>query len=143
MESMAETPKCNTYVHVNTAGNQTSEEDNKPTNSTKDISNPKESAHDSEILSDDDDFIPQKGTLKRSIDFSSSEDEMYTQNETAEVVITEMLPENYHYKFIEIFEHDHTGLYHCKFRLKLQSEEDARKWVADYNDKTKETMVYE
>ena len=25
----------------------------------------------------------------------------------------------------------------------MQSEEDARKWVADYNDKTKETMVYE
>ena len=46
-------------------------------------------------------------------------------------------------KFTEIFKHDHTGSYHCSLRLKMQSEEDARKWVADYNDKTKETMVYE
>ena len=54
-----------------------------------------------------------------------------------------MLPDNYHYKFIKTFEHDHAGSYHCTFRLKLESKEDARKWVADYNDKTKETMVYE
>lgn len=61
-------------------------------------------------------------------------DSMPTQKcHTGEVVITEMLPDNYDYKFIEIFKHDHTGSYHCRFRLTLNSE-DASKWVADYND---------
>ena len=53
-----------------------------------------------------------------------------------------MFPNNYEYKFIEIFKHDYSVYwlkYHCSFRLKIQYEEDARKWVADYNDKTKET----
>ena len=54
-----------------------------------------------------------------------------------------MLPDIYDYNFTEIFKQDHTGSYHCSFRVKLQSEEDARKWVVNYDDKTKETMVYE
>ena len=101
-----------------------------------DTINPKKNTHASkteEILSDDD-FIPQQRAVKQFIDFSNSEDEYYTQNKTATVVITEMLPDNYDYNFVEIFKHNHTGSYHCSFKLKLQSEENARKWVADYNN---------
>ena len=31
----------------------------------------------------------------------------------------------------------------CEFKIKLKSEQEARKWVSEYNEKTKETMVYE
>ena len=151
LQSFQATPKNNTYVHVNVTGNQTSAgdmhneevpaiENSKPTNSNNNMTSANKNTYNSktEILSDDD-FIPQKRETKQLVDHSSSEDETYTQKKT---VITDMLPDNYDYKFIDIFEHDHTGSYHCSFRLKLQSEKDARKWVADYNQKSKETMVY-
>ena len=31
----------------------------------------------------------------------------------------------------------------CEFQIKLENEESARKCIAQYNDKTKETMVHE
>ena len=59
------------------------------------------------------------------------------------VIINEKLPDNYQNKFIEISEHYHMESFNCSFGLKLQSEEEESKWVADYNKKNKETMVYE
>ena len=122
---MPATPKCNTYAHVNATS------DGRINNKKK------KNTHASKIEKSDDDFIPQHRVTKQCVDFSSSEGEYCTQNKTAKVVITEMLPDNSGYKFMEVFEHDHTGSYHCTFRMKLQSEEDARKWVADYTEKTK------
>ena len=138
-----------TELEVNTTGNETSKgercseeasviENSKPTSSTTNNAD----ALKTEQISSDDDFIPQKRVTKQ-YSSSSSEDICFNHNKTAKVVITEMLPDNYDYKFLEIFEHDHTGSYHCNFGLKLQSEEGARKWVTNYNEKTKETMVYE
>ena len=31
----------------------------------------------------------------------------------------------------------------CDFKIKLDTEESARKWIEEYNTRTKETMVYE
>ena len=105
VDSMQGTPKS--YAHVNTTGNHTNAgdkcsekvsiiEDSKPTITTgNNIKNT-----DLELLSDDD-FVPLKRETKQSQSAtpSSSEDEMFTQNKTAEVVITTMLPESYTYKF--------------------------------------------
>ena len=93
-----------------------------------------------EVLSDDD-FIPQKRTIKQSIHHSSSEDEICTQNETAEVLITELLPKNYHYKFIEIFEQ--TTQAHITVSLHFSCNQ--RKMQGNGLPITiiKETMVYE
>ncbi len=35
------------------------------------------------------------------------------------------------------------GSFNCTFKIKLATEEEARKWVADYNNKTQETMIFE
>ena len=35
-----------------------------------------------------------------------------------------------------------TCSFSCEFKIKLCSEAEARKWVSDYNEVTKETMVY-
>ena len=126
VDSMPATLKC-TPVQVNTG-------DILCRNNLPVIENskPKTNAITGETWNDDD-FIPPKKATKQ--DFSVSEDKIFTQSKTAKVVITEMFPDTYEYKFIDIFEHN-TGSYHCNFRLKLQPEKDARKWVADYNDKT-------
>ena len=95
----------------------------KPINNT--TINPKKIAIASkteELLSDDD-FIPQKKAIKQFVDLSSSEDEIYTQNKTSQLVNAKMLPDSYDYKFIEIFEYDHAGSYHCTFRLKVAIRE--------------------
>ena len=91
-----------------------------------------------EEISSDDDFIPTKKATKQFIDLSSSEDEIYTQSKTAKVVITEVFPDNYDYNF---FYSNTTTQAHITVVLDLSynQREDARKWVADYNDKTKET----
>ena len=87
-------------------------------------------------ISSDDDFIPQERVTKQ---YSSSIDIRFTHNKTAKVVITEMLPDNYDHEFLEIFKHDHTGSYHCNFRIRGRCEEMGH-WL---QWKTKETMVFE
>ena len=101
--------KC-TLVHVNTT-NQTSTgdmcrdnlsiiENSRPIKYTNNMIDPTNAiVSKTEEISSDDDFIPPKKATKQFIDLSSSEDEIYTQSKTAKVVITEMLPGNYDYKY--------------------------------------------
>ena len=58
--------------------------------------------------------------------------------------IRQLLPEGYDYRFLQI-QHKNADSFSftCEFKIKLKSEQEARKWVNEYNEKTKETMVYE
>ena len=58
--------------------------------------------------------------------------------------IRQLLPEGYDYRFLQIqYKNADSCSFTCEFKIKLKSEQDARKWVNEYNEKTKETMVYE
>ena len=46
-------------------------------------------------------FHKRSRAIKQFVDLSSSEDEIYTQNKTSQVVIAKMFPDNYDYKFIK------------------------------------------
>ena len=37
----------------------------------------------------------------------------------------------------------HTHNYKCSFKIKLETEDGARKWVQDYNNVKQETMVFQ
>ena len=37
---------------------------------------------------------------------------------------------------------DNLDYFNCQFRINLDNEDSTRKWIADYNEKTKETMVF-
>ena len=54
-----------------------------------------------------------------------------------------MLTEGYTYKMVSVTHFKDLDSFNCEFRINLETEESVRKWVAEYNEKTKETMVYE
>ena len=56
-----------------------------------------------------------------------------------------MLPEGYTHNnnMVTVTHFQDLDSFNCELKLKLGTEESVRKWVADYNEKTKETMVYE
>ena len=54
-----------------------------------------------------------------------------------------MLPGGYTYKMVTVTHFKDLDSFTCELQIKLETEESVRKWVADYNEKTKETMVYE
>ena len=74
---------------------------------------------------------------------SESGDELIKFDDAGRSQILNMLPSNYTYKNMCITHFSDLNYFHCEFRIKLQSEECARKWVSDYKEKTKETMVYD
>ena len=55
----------------------------------------------------------------------------------------ELLSEGYDYMFVNIcMINTITCSFSCEFKIKLCYEAEVRKWVSDYNEVTKETMVY-
>ena len=72
---------------------------------------------------------------------SNSEDDLMDIDKQED--IRAMLPDGYTYKMIEVTDHKDINSFQCTFKLKIDTEEDTRKWLTDYNEKTKETMVYE
>ena len=56
----------------------------------------------------------------------------------------QLLPEGYDYKFLQIqYKNADSISFTYEFKIKLKSEQEARKWVNEYNEKSNETMVYE
>ena len=74
---------------------------------------------------------------------SESGDELIKFDDAGRSQILNMLPSSYTYKNMCITHFSDLNYFHCEFRIKLQSEECARKWVSDYKEKIKETMVYD
>ena len=54
-----------------------------------------------------------------------------------------MLPEGYTYKMVSVTHFKDFDSFNCELKIQLETEESARKWVAEYNEKTKETVVYD
>ena len=74
---------------------------------------------------------------------SDSEDELIKSDKIARPLILAMLPEGYMYKMLSVTHFKGIESFSCDFKVKIENEESARKWIAEYNEKTKETMVYE
>ena len=76
--------------------------------------------------------------------FHSSDSESGVHCIVNEGNIRQLLPEGYDYRFSQIQSKNADSFsFSCEFKIKLKSEQEARKWVNEYNEKTKETMVYE
>lgn len=85
-----------------------------------------------------------------SSDLESNEDHSDTSDQFEEEIcemrrhIISILPSNYDYKICEIEGNElDTNNFNCTFKIKLGNEDDVREWVKDYNEITKQTMVYE
>ena len=97
----------------------------------------------------DDDIMPisvyklSKHPSTLSMD-SDSEDELIKSEKVGRPLILGMLPEGHTYNnMITVTHFQDLDSFNCELKLKLGTEESVRKWVADYNEKTKEIMVYE
>ena len=72
---------------------------------------------------------------------SDSEDELLT-HEVARPLIFGMLPNIYTHNMLTVVNFDHLDFFNCQFIIGLDNEDSTRKWITDYNEKTKETMVF-
>ena len=106
-----------------------------------------EKPHHGDTCTSDDDFMPAKVKKQSCTDkkpvSSDSEDEINTNDKIASPLILGMLPESYTYRMLNVMHFKELNNFHCNFRIKLDTEDSARKWIAKYNEKTKETMVFE
>ena len=86
----------------------------------------------------------QPSLVEKISDDATSDSEINSGDEnlmSVEKSIINMLPSKYEYKFIDISANDIN--FNCSFKIKLETEEEARKWISNYNEKTHETMVFE
>ena len=74
---------------------------------------------------------------------NASEDELIKSDKVTRPLILGMLPEGYKYKMLFVTHFKDLQSFTCDFKVKLENEKCARKWIVEYNEKTKETMVYE
>ncbi len=100
------------------------------------------------IVSDNDDCHSDNNSLPPSkepeIDDNTSDDDFMESDDLASTTkILGMLPDGFMYKMLRVIKYDNIGSFHCTFKLNIDNEEILRKWLAAYNDKSKETMVYE
>ena len=95
----------------------------------------------------DDDFMPVKIKSKKPLpdlsNNSDSDDEMLKTEKVGRPLILGMLPEGYDYTMVSVTSFNDLKTFECEFKIKLETEDSARKWIAEYNAKTKETMVYD
>ena len=80
----------------------------------------------------DDDFEPPSKKVKLQLREEKIDILAY------ESAISDMLPDDYLYTEFEVSAYEQ-----CTFRVMIESEDAARKWVQKYNERCKETMVYE
>lgn len=75
---------------------------------------------------------------------SSSEDDLsdINQHDNTDSIMG-MLPEKFDHKLLRIIKYDSIESFQCTFKLKLDNEGDIKSWIAAYNSKTKETMVFD
>ena len=105
------------------------------------------SQDDSDHTSDMDDFTSSNTTIKTHSYIDSndceSDDEFIKTNNFARPLILGILPEGYSYKMLTVSHFEDLESFTCNFKIKLENEESARRWIAEYNVKTKETMVFD
>ena len=89
----------------------------------------------------------QPSLVEKISDDATSDSEINSGDEnlmSVENSIINMLPSKYEYIFIDRSANDiNSHNFNCIFKIKLETEEEARKWISNYNEKTHETMVFE
>ena len=92
-----------------------------------------------------DEFMPTKYERSSTLTPSGYEtdDEFIKFDNEGRSQILNMLPDGYTYKIVCITYFKDLSSFNCEFKIKLDSEDSAKKWVTDYNEKTKETMVFD
>ena len=90
-----------------------------------------------------DDFMPAK--IKQSAKSNSknplpdltknsdSDDELLKAEKVGRPLILGMLLEGYNYKMVSITNFNDFESFECEFKIKLETEDSARKWIAEYN----------
>ena len=99
-------------------------------------------------IDSDDDFMPTKCKKSSkhplvSLNDSDSDDDLMKSEKVGRPLILSMLPDGYTYKMVSVTQFKDLNSFNCEFKIKLETEEGARKWIAEYNKRTKETMVYD
>ena len=101
--------------------------------------------------SDSDDFedIHKKRSSRMTRTLNSptftqfSDPESNTDYKFNKGTIQKLLPETYEYRFSPLqYGKSELFTFSCEFKINMRSEQENRKWVSEYNEKTKETMVY-
>ena len=115
----------------------------------KTVNNPPMLIH----VDSDDDFMPahvnklKAGKLSLSTSSDSEDnnldDDLVASEKVGKPLILSMLPEGYSYKMVTVKNFKDLDSFNCELKIKLETEESIRKWIGEYNEKTKETMVYE
>ena len=115
----------------------------------KTVNNPPMLIH----VDSDDDFMPahvnklKAGKLSLSTSSDSEDnnldDDLVASEKVGKPLILSMLPEGYSYKMVTVTNFKDLDSFNCELKIKLETEESIRKWIGEYNEKTKETMVYE
>ena len=85
----------------------------------------------------------KEGSKHTFIDSMDEEKLEHVKLQNVEKRILAELPEGYVYKMLRVENYKHINSYNCSFKLELDSEESVKKWVTAYNEKSKETMVYD
>ena len=106
----------------------------------------------SDVDTSDDDFqdvkVKQKTFKKHTTDSevptdSDSDNELISTFENRCSTVELVLPKGHEYKFESIHMEGKVAHFNSSFKIDIKCEEAARKWVQEYNETTKETMVYE
>lgn len=97
---------------------------------------------ESDISSSTEENASQQSSLGITNSKSSNDDLFESSTLENETRILALLPNGYIYKLLQVVEYTDINSFHCTFKLKLDTEENTRNWIAAYNDKTKETMVF-
>ena len=84
----------------------------------------------------DNDFLPT--SFKRAskhpstlLKDSDSEDELIKSEKVGKPLLLSTLPEGYTYKMISVTHFKDLNSYNCELKIKLETEESVRKWVAE------------
>ena len=97
------------------------------------------------VIDSDDDFmvISKPNKHMHTSNESDSEDELVKSEAVRSHLILSMLLDGYTYKMLTVTHFNDLKSFICDLKIKLDTEESARKWIEEYNTRTKETMVYE
>ena len=121
---------------------------NQPTNSACIITNvtvEHAKVDNKPVIDSDDDFmvINKANKHMHASNESDSEDELVKSEAVRSPLILSMLPDGYTYKMLTATHFNDLESFICDLKIKLDTEKSARKWIEEYNTRTKETMVYE
>ena len=87
--------------------------------------------HNDPVKSVDDFMPPNKASKLSPVKSNDSDsDDDFMKSEIRRPLILGMLPDGYTYKVVAITDYNDLDSFNCEFKIKLEMEERARKWIA-------------